>query len=127
LLTLFDHIHALILRYTIPTARGRFKHQYVATFILSLVWLGVLSYWMVSWTETIGCILNIDDAVMGVTLLAIGTSTPDCLTSIAIYKTGRGNMAVCNALVCSSCADPSIDATFDLLLITVLRFGGSGK
>jgi len=90
--------YMVLFKFTIPPARGKFKHQYVATFILSLAWLAVLTYLMVSWTETIGCICHIDDAVMGVTMLAIGTSMPDCLTSIAVYKTGRGNMAICNAL-----------------------------
>ena len=65
---------------------------------MSLFWLAFLSICMVKSAEKVGCILHIDDAVMGITILAVGTSLPDCLASIAVAKTGRGNMAVCNAL-----------------------------
>merc|ERR1712137_925894 len=65
---------------------------------MSLVWLAMFTTFMVKWTEKIGCILGIEDAIMGVTFLALGTSMPDCLTSIFIARTGRGNMAICNAL-----------------------------
>lgn len=84
--------------YTVPPVKGRYKYQFLASFFLSLAWLGVFSTFMVKWTEKIGCILGISDAIMGVTFLAIGTSMPDCLTSIFVARTGRGNMAVCNAL-----------------------------
>ena len=92
--------YELLFHYTIPPVNGRFKYQFIASFIISLVWLGIFTTFMVKWTEKIGCILGIEDAIMGVTFLAIGTSMPDCLTSIFVARTGRGNMAVCNALVC---------------------------
>lgn len=90
--------YELTFRYTVPPVKGRFRLQFFASFAMSLFWLGVLTTGMVKWTEQLGCILGISDAVMGVTFLAVGTSMPDCLTSIFVAQTGRGNMAVCNAL-----------------------------
>ena len=91
--------YELVFRYTIPPVKGRYKYQFIASFFMSLAWLAVFSTMMVKWTEEIGCVLGIEDAIMGVTFLAVGTSMPDCLTSIFVARTGRGNMAVCNALV----------------------------
>lgn len=91
--------YELLFHYTIPPVKGRYKYQFFASFFISLMWLGVFTTFMVKWTEKIGCILGIEDAIMGVTFLAIGTSMPDCLTSVFVARTGRGNMAVCNALV----------------------------
>jgi len=90
--------YEIMFHYTVPPVNGRFKYQFFATFFISLCWLGVFTTFMVKWTEKIGCILGIEDAIMGVTFLAVGTSMPDCLTSIFVARTGRGNMAVCNAL-----------------------------
>lgn len=53
---------------------------------------------MVVWTTKIGCILGIDDAILGLTILAIGTSTPDMLTSIYVAMDKNIDMAVTNAL-----------------------------
>jgi len=90
--------YEILFYYTIPPVNGKYKYQFFASFFLSLTWLGIFSTFMVKWTEKIGCILGVEDAIMGVTFLAIGTSMPDCLTSIFVARTGRGNMAVCNAL-----------------------------
>merc|ERR1712063_97203 len=90
--------YEFVFSYTIPPVQGKYKYQFIASFVMSLVWLAVFTALMVKWTEEIGCILGIEDAIMGVTFLALGTSMPDCLTSIFIARTGRGNMAVCNAL-----------------------------
>lgn len=90
--------YEFVFKYTVPPVRGRFPMQYLASFLLSLIWLAILSTCMVNWTEKMGCILGISDAVMGVTFLAIGTSLPDCLTSIFVARGGRGSMAVSNAL-----------------------------
>lgn len=42
--------------------------------------------------------LGIPSAIMGVTVLAAGTSIPDALSSIAVAQEGQGNMAVANAV-----------------------------
>jgi len=45
-----------------------------------------------------GCILGISDTVMGLTFLAMGTSIPDALGSLAVANRGEGDMAVSNAV-----------------------------
>jgi len=74
------------------------KNKYVTTFIMSIFWIGVLSYYMVSWASTLGCMLNIHPAIMGCTLLAAGTSVPDAIGSLLVARQGQGDMAVSNAI-----------------------------
>lgn len=68
------------------------------TFVLSIIWIGVLCWFMVEFATKIGCILSIPPAVMGITVLAIGTSVPDALGSIIEAKQGKADMAVANAV-----------------------------
>lgn len=68
------------------------------TFTNSIAWIGLISWFMVEWAADIGCILGIPSAIMGVTVLAAGTSIPDALSSIVVAKQGMGDMAVANAV-----------------------------
>jgi len=74
------------------------KDKYVVTFLSSIFWIGVLSFYMVEWASKLGCILNIHPAIMGCTLLAAGTSVPDAIGSLLVAKQGKGDMAVSNAI-----------------------------
>jgi K+-dependent Na+/Ca+ exchanger-like protein len=74
------------------------KSKYFVTFIMSILWIGALSYYMVEWAAKLGCLLNIPPAVMGCTLLAAGTSVPDAIGSLLVAKAGKGDMAVSNAI-----------------------------
>merc|ERR1719454_2566004 len=69
------------------------EERYMWTFTASILWIGVLSYYMVLWASKIGCLLNIHPAIMGVTALAAGTSVPDCIGSLLVAMDGQGNMA----------------------------------
>lgn len=71
---------------------------YFATFLISLLWLTVISYFMVEFILKLGCLWKISSVVMGLTFLAMGTSIPDALGSIAVAKEGEGDMAVSNAV-----------------------------
>ena len=71
---------------------------YMVSFVMSIVWIGIISWFMVEWCVVIGCILRIPLSVMGVTVLAAGTSIPDALSSIVVAKQGQGDMAVANAI-----------------------------
>merc|ERR1719453_298121 len=63
------------------------KHLYIITFLSSVMWIGILSYFMVAWASKLGC-----------TLLAAGTSVPDAIGSLLVAKQGQGDMAVSNAI-----------------------------
>lgn len=67
-------------------------------FLMSIAWISVYSYIMVDWIQKIGLILHIPAVVMGLTLLAAGTSVPDLLSSIVVAKAGRGDMAVSSSI-----------------------------
>jgi hypothetical protein len=109
--------YQILFRYTIPPSRGKYKYQFFASFAAALVWLAIVSYFMVHWSERIGCTLHIDEAIMGISVLALGTSMPDCLSSIFVARAGEGQMAVSNALVCIFFV-----TTNNNFLVLVLRF-----
>jgi Ca2+/Na+ antiporter len=62
-----------------------------------LVWLIVGSYTMVTSLEALAELLDIPDAVVGVTLSAAGTSLPNYVASQVAARQGFGNQAVSNA------------------------------
>jgi len=67
-------------------------------FITSIAWIGGFSYFMVEWAEIIGHTCHIPDEVMGLTILAAGTSVPDLLSSVIVAQQGRGDMAVSSSI-----------------------------
>lgn len=90
---------ALLFEVTIPNcSKEPNKGRYMTTFFTSVFWIGVLSYFMVTWASKLGCIWNIHPAVMGVTILAAGTSVPDAIGSLLVARDGHGDMAVSNAI-----------------------------
>lgn len=74
------------------------QRWYWATFFISLLHITWISYFMVEFMLKIGCIWGIPDVVMGLTFLAMGTSIPDALGSVAVAQSGKGDMAVSNAV-----------------------------
>ena len=68
------------------------------SFFLSIAWIGAFSYLMVSWTEIIGNTLGIPSVIMGLTVLAAGTSVPDLLSSVIVARRGSGDMAVSSSI-----------------------------
>merc|ERR1719230_1324639 len=84
---------------TIPdcTAEGN-KGKYITTFTMSILWIGILSYFMVTWASKLGCLFGIHPAIMGCTILAAGTSVPDAIGSLIVAREGQGDMAVSNAI-----------------------------
>jgi K+-dependent Na+/Ca+ exchanger-like protein len=74
------------------------KERYWILFIISVLWIMILSYVMVDAVDRMGKIVGIPIFVMALLFLAAGTSIPDALASIAVAKQGEGNMAISNAL-----------------------------
>ena len=62
------------------------------------MWIAIFSTLMVWWTETIGETFNIDTSLMGMTILAAGTSVPDLITSVIVARKGLGDMAVSSSV-----------------------------
>ena len=74
------------------------KGRHLVTFFASIFWIGVLSYFLVTWASKLGCLWGIHPAIMGVTVLAAGTSVPDAIGSLLVAQEGKGDMAVSNAI-----------------------------
>jgi len=84
---------------TIPDCRREmFKKWWLATFGMCIVWIGLLASVMVWMVEQFGFLYEVRPSIMGVTLLAAGTSIPDCLSSVAVAKRGHGDMAVSSSI-----------------------------
>ena len=84
---------------TIPDVTIPSKQKYcVITFIMSILWIGIVSYWMVDWATLIGNTIGIPENVMGLTILAMGTSIPDLISSVIVARQGKGDMAISSSI-----------------------------
>ena len=84
---------------TIPDCRREnWEKLYPATFIMCIAWITLLSYFMVYGATVLGVFFEIPLPVLGLTLLAAGTSIPDLLSSVAVAKRGFGDMAVSSSI-----------------------------
>lgn len=94
----------IVLKYTIPDLRYKGVKALlggkivVVSFVLCLVHITAGSYCMVWWATRLGETWNIDSAIMGLTILAAGTSIPDLLTSVIVAKNGFGDMAISSSV-----------------------------
>jgi len=85
--------------FTIPDCRREiFKKYWLATFGMCIVWIAILASIMVWMIERFGKLYSIPDSILGLTLLAAGTSIPDCLSSVAVARRGHGDMAVSSSI-----------------------------
>uniref|UniRef100_A0A7S3DC54 Sodium/calcium exchanger membrane region domain-containing protein n=1 Tax=Palpitomonas bilix TaxID=652834 RepID=A0A7S3DC54_9EUKA len=88
-----------LFKFTVPdVSKKRWKKFYLLAFFLSILWIGVLSFFMVDFANKAGECFGISATVMGLTVLAAGTSVPDALSSILVARDGKGDMAVSNAI-----------------------------
>ncbi|XP_013773501.1 sodium/potassium/calcium exchanger 3-like [Limulus polyphemus] len=78
--------------------KQNFRKYYIITFLMSVVWIGIISYLTVWMVTIIGYTFGIPDTVSGITILAAGTSIPEVISSIIVIRNGLGNMAMCNLL-----------------------------
>lgn len=89
---------AFLFHFTVPNcAVEKWRSWYPTTMLMSIVWLGLLVFLMIEWAEKAGCLLGINETLMGLTVCAIGTSGPDAIASLIVAKEGNGVMAVSNA------------------------------
>jgi Ca2+/Na+ antiporter len=91
----------MLFYFTIPDCRrDKIKKFpfYLLTFMMSAIYLGILSYLIVWMIVIIAFTVNIPDTVAGLTLLAAGTSIPEVVSSIIITRKGKGDMVVSNSV-----------------------------
>ncbi|VDD90358.1 unnamed protein product [Enterobius vermicularis] len=84
---------------TLPDVRDQAKRRwYPVTFVGSICWIAFYSYLMVWMANTFGETCAIPTEVIGLTLLAAGTSIPDLITSVIVARKGLGDMAVSSSV-----------------------------
>ena len=98
------------------------KHYYL-NFIFSILIIAALSYVLVEVAIHSAHILNIPEAIIALTVLAVGTSIPDLFSSIIVARQGRGDMAVSNA-VGSNIFDILVGLGLPFLIVLAIS-GGS--
>ncbi|XP_074863174.1 sodium/potassium/calcium exchanger 5 isoform X1 [Carettochelys insculpta] len=87
----------MLLYLTTPDCRRQFwKNWFMVTFFMSAVWISAFTYILVWMVTIVGDTLAIPETVMGLTLLAAGTSIPDTVASVLVARKGKGDMAMSN-------------------------------
>uniref|UniRef100_A0A3P8RJF9 Sodium/potassium/calcium exchanger 1 n=1 Tax=Amphiprion percula TaxID=161767 RepID=A0A3P8RJF9_AMPPE len=108
---------------TLPDVRNPASRRYfVVTFLGSILWIGVFSYLMVWWAHQVGETVGISEEIMGLTILAAGTSIPDLITSVIVARKGLGDMAVSSS-VGSNIFDITVGLPVPWLIYTLIHNG----
>ena len=69
--------------WTIPDCSKPHNRKYfMLSFLMSIVWIAILSFGMVTLVGRSGCILAVDKFTMGLVVIAIGTSVPVSMSSV---------------------------------------------
>lgn len=89
-------------------SRKKDMYKYVGIIVLSVGVLAVSAKYLIDSILTLSELLRISSSTLTITVVALGTSLPEILTSIAAVKRGNHGMAVGNVLGSN---------TFNLLLI----------
>jgi sodium/potassium/calcium exchanger 6 len=63
-------------------------------FLAALLWISMIADELVNLLRSVGKILRLSNAVLGLTVLAVGNSVPDLFANISLAKMGLPNMAV---------------------------------
>lgn len=88
-------------RFTVPDCNDSFferRRGFTTCFIMSIGWIALLSHFLVEFATKFGCIVGMPFPLMGLTIVAAGTSVPDAISSVVVARNGEGDMAVSNAI-----------------------------
>lgn len=96
------------------------ENLYVANFLVAVAFLAGLSHVMVESAVEVAHFMGVSEVIIGLTILAAGTSIPDLLSSVAVAKKGKGDMAISNA-VGSNIFDIAVGLGVPWLIITAYR------
>ncbi|XP_030643604.1 sodium/potassium/calcium exchanger 2-like [Chanos chanos] len=104
---------------TLPDVRRDTSRKFFPiTFLGSICWIAAFSYLMVWWAHQVGETIGITEEIMGLTILAAGTSIPDLITSVIVARKGLGDMAVSSS-VGSNIFDITVGLPFPWLLYSM--------
>lgn len=71
------------------------NHNWI--FAISILFIAGLCWVLVESAVQVSHILNVPEVIIALTVLAVGTSVPDMISSVIVAKQGKGGMAVSNA------------------------------
>ncbi|XP_044040566.1 sodium/potassium/calcium exchanger 2-like isoform X2 [Siniperca chuatsi] len=101
---------------TLPDVRKPSSQKFFpVTFLGAIGWIAAFSYLMVWWAHQVGETIGITEEIMGLTILAAGTSIPDLITSVIVARKGLGDMAVSSS-VGSNIFDITVGLPFPWLM-----------
>ncbi|CAM9987559.1 unnamed protein product [Lampetra fluviatilis] len=106
---------------TLPDVRKpEAKKFFIIAFFGSILWIAMFSYLMVWWAHQVGETIGITEEIMGLTILAAGTSIPDLITSVIVARKGLGDMAVSSS-VGSNIFDITVGLPLPWLLFSLIN------
>lgn len=86
---------------TLPDVRNLKSEKFVAvTYLGSIVWIHIFSYVMLLLVHWVGETFSIPKLILGLTVLAVGTSIPDLVTSGIVARRGQADMLVSSCVSC---------------------------
>ncbi|MDT8393638.1 MAG: calcium/sodium antiporter [Bacteroidales bacterium] len=99
----------------------RFVSPYqFAVFLVSIGLISLLSWLLVNSAVGISAALGVPEFLIGITIVAIGTSIPDLISSVIVARQGRPGMAINNAIG-SNIFDILIGLGFPFLLYMLIH------
>ncbi|KAM3622944.1 uncharacterized protein V6R79_005190 [Siganus canaliculatus] len=106
---------------TLPDVRRETSAKFFpVTFLGSISWIAFFSYLMVWWAHQVGETFWVTEEIMGLTILAAGTSIPDLITSVIVARKGLGDMAVSSS-VGSNIFDITVGLPFPWLIYNIIN------
>jgi len=88
-----------LVKITIPDMdRPELQNWYPVAFVMSMAWLAVFAYLVVSACDGIHTDFGIPNALLGFTIAAAGTSFPNVFSGMVVSRQGKTTMAIANAL-----------------------------
>ncbi|CAF2342261.1 unnamed protein product [Rotaria sp. Silwood2] len=89
----------LLMHITIPDCRKEvFHNYYMLTFVMSTIWVAGLAYLLVWLVVIVGFTLHIPDSIMGLTVLAFGSSIEEIFSAIVMTRRGHPEMAIAGSI-----------------------------
>lgn len=120
--SIFLHINRWIERF-LHLFMGNPTHSYMRAFLVSIALITGLSWVLVDYAVVFANAVGIPPVIVGLTILAAGTSAPDLIASVVVAKKGHGNMAIANA-VGSNIFDILVGLGLPWLLIMSFKYFG---
>ena len=96
--------------------------RYLSAFLISILFISLLSWVLVEAGVVLALELGVPESMIGLTVLAVGTSVPDLMASVIVARQGKGDMAVSNAV-----GSNIFDILVGLGLVWVIMIGVNGK